>query len=290
VFIGTFDAEKRLQDLPDGFYESVKNDLLGRGVLRVFPASCAKVARDGVYHHAHRCKDGATSQGQRGVVLCTKSPESWKWTGEGNRASTCRGTSIDLFWRANTLSHNQSRQLARNSSKASRWQVWAICDIAVVALVLLGALPGSHDEHLFPDYLGESLWRRRLIGLWWLSWLAWAIAWIRHRSAKLIRRVNWLRYPILFADNLNTVLVLLFYLALTRGQRFSRTEVIRSGQLILLSLGVFYLALYGVIGKIFADQTFAYELHRAWSLCFAVFAMIVLGWVFAFASKPALCS
>lgn len=138
---------------------------------------------------------------------------------------------------------------------------------------------------------GYTAWfRRRNVGhanrfsplayrCWWASWLCWVFAWGVLLLAALMGLDPvpvGMKILTLTFDNLNSVLMVLVYFVITRGNRFDRQRVKTaflqiSGSLLLGCLILYMLA--QVIGI-----AFAYEVHRTWSLCLGVFSPMLIGW------------
>jgi len=127
-------------------------------------------------------------------------------------------------------------------------------------------------------------YRYRAYCYWWCSWLAWVFAW----SLLLLKQfyqvppgkyILGLEIPILIFDNLNSILLMIVYLVLTRGSTLTSREAgIRFIQMVL-SATVFFLMLYSVFSAL-DDREFAYEIHQTCSLCVAVSTPFLVGWAF----------
>lgn len=114
---------------------------------------------------------------------------------------------------------------------------------------------------------------------WWASWSCWVFAWgVLLVTALLGYDPVPLKLNILTLvfDNLNSVFMILVYFVVTRGNEFDKPRAYRAfcqitGPL-TLACAILYL-LSPLIGK-----SFAYEVHRTWSLCLGVFAPMLIGW------------
>lgn len=138
---------------------------------------------------------------------------------------------------------------------------------------------------------GYAAWfRRRSVGhvnrfsllayrCWWGSWLCWVFAWGVLLLAALMRLEPvpvGLKIATLVFDNLNSVLMILVYFVITRGNKFEKPRVQTAFFQISGSLFIGCLILYMFARVINLD--FAYEVHRTWSLCLSVFAPMLIGW------------
>jgi hypothetical protein len=85
-----------------------------------------------------------------------------------------------------------------------------------------------------------------------------------------------LKIVTLIFDNLNSVLMILVYFVITRGNRFDESKVQTAFLQVSGSLLLGCLILYLFARVISLD--FAYEVHRTWSLCLGVFAPVLIGW------------
>lgn len=126
--------------------------------------------------------------------------------------------------------------------------------------------------------ISKKSFRFRTYVFWWASWLAWVLAW----SILLLKELYNNKSPeidilVLGLDDLNAVFLILTYFALTRGNSYSFKLGILHGIAVVASLLLAYGTLYIVFHNAFE---LAYELHKTWSLCLAVFAPILVGWGF----------
>lgn len=118
---------------------------------------------------------------------------------------------------------------------------------------------------------------------WWCSWFAWVIAWL----LILIQQKYSVRteIPTLVFDNLNSLFLITVYFIVTRGKdlsaRDARTQTIRSALTLAAAFGAIYILFRH-------NLIFAYEIHRACSLCVSVVTPILVGWAFKLRFKTSI--
>ena len=124
---------------------------------------------------------------------------------------------------------------------------------------------------------------------WWASWVAWVFAWLllllkSKLGMAAIEKV--FPYPtemqvdtvILLLDNLNTICLVLVFLALVRGVEYTarrgRIDFFRLSS----SLAAAYNVLYIFMGLMTQEILVAYKVHKAWSESIGVVTPIIVGW------------
>lgn len=121
--------------------------------------------------------------------------------------------------------------------------------------------------------------KRRAYLCWWLSWLSWVFAW-----ALLLTRA-WLspgsirsQVIVLILDNLNCTFLILIFLVLSRGDSFGPTQLRLAFAWIVGSVGTCTAIIYSL--SHWLNLTFAFGVHRIWSLCLSIVCPILVGWAF----------
>ena len=119
--------------------------------------------------------------------------------------------------------------------------------------------------------------------LWWCSWLSWAVAWIlievkAHNGNLISGLQSRFDIPILAFDNLNSIFLLLTCLAIVRGTEYTPHNARKDFFRILFCFAAMVVPLYVSDELVFKDAGLAFELHRTWSLCLAMFAPIAVEW------------
>lgn len=129
--------------------------------------------------------------------------------------------------------------------------------------------------------LGLSF-RFRAFRFWWAAWFLWVVAWVaialKPDSSSKSEKVSdlWILIP----DNINSLLLLLAYFSLTRGDSYKTREAVLDGLKIGTALAFGYSTIYGAILIAYGSNGLptAIKLHAQWSLCMSVAVVILIGW------------
>jgi len=172
-----------------------------------------------------------------------------------------------------------SSSMERLSSVTWHDQYSAVANLSISATVVAYGIYWLRRSNL----ASPLAFRYRAYIYWWLSWVAWVIAWfiLTGKEFKFLPSDSVAVDAIsLLPDNLNTVFLVMMYFILTRGNEYSgRWPLAHFGKL-LVSLVVAYALLYAFLGVASDNLGLAYQTHKAWSLCLQVFAPILVGWSF----------
>lgn len=129
------------------------------------------------------------------------------------------------------------------------------------------------------DPRAEPRFRPLVYRYWWASWSCWVFAWGVLLIAAILgsNQVNIeLKIVTLFFDNLNSVFMILVYFVMTRGDEFDKPKINAAIKQIAGSIALGCAILYLLSPLI--TLSFAYEVHRTWSLCLGVLAPMLIGW------------
>jgi len=121
-------------------------------------------------------------------------------------------------------------------------------------------------------------YKRQAYVYWWVSWLAWVLAWALILTAGMTHRAEsfYFKIPILTFDNLNSIFMILVYIILTRGDAFGRSRIRQAFMWIFGTLVACTAPLYAASKLL--GLSFAYEVHSTWGLCLSVVSPILIGW------------
>jgi hypothetical protein len=126
--------------------------------------------------------------------------------------------------------------------------------------------------------LASPPFKRRAYLCWLASWLAWVFAWATILAGSSRPGSLYFGIPVLAFDNLNSIFLILVFLTITRGDGFGAAKIGMAFACIAGSLGTCTCLLY-VLSR-WLGLSFAYEVHRTWSLCLGVISPILVGWAF----------
>lgn len=132
--------------------------------------------------------------------------------------------------------------------------------------------------------VAELEFRRRAYRYWWCSWAAWTVVWyLLYRKSTYPNQNDFipsLDIPVLIFDNLNSIFLLVVYIVITRGREVTARQAGTLVVCIILSIGILYGSVYFIFNYFYVVPKFAYEIHRSFSMCIAVFTPILVGWAF----------
>jgi len=145
-----------------------------------------------------------------------------------------------------------------------------------IAVVIYGAAAWLRQD---PSGAGASPpFKRQAYIYWWAAWLVWVVAWaliLIVGAAHKTESIHW-KILILILDNLNSIFMIIVYIAITRGDAFGPRQIRLALGWILGTLGACTAPLY-LLSSLFG-LTFAYEVHSTWGLCLSVVSPILVGW------------
>lgn len=142
--------------------------------------------------------------------------------------------------------------------------------IALLGTGFLLSLLGNPEKSDQENSKRENSFVFKAFACWVLSWWMWVVLWAFAVFFKGIPS----EVTILSLSDCNTILLVLFYLGLTRGNTYELARYVIHGVMLFAIFIVIVLGLYFLGGDISTGR----ELHIKWSLALSMFSPLLVGW------------